>query len=84
MGRHGAAEADRLGVNDIQALSGLIGGQDFLFGDTPHGADATVFAFLAAIMAPTAETAMRDAALATPTLVAYRDRMMRRFFPDFA
>jgi hypothetical protein len=27
---------------------------------------------------------MRDAAMATPTLVAYRDRMMRRFFPDFA
>ena len=84
MGRHGAAEADRLGVKDIEALVGLIGTQDFLFGDAPHGADATVFAFLAAIMSPTAETAMHDTAMATPTLVAYRDRMMRRFFPDFA
>jgi hypothetical protein len=35
-------------------------------------------------MAPIAETAMRDAALANPALVAYRDRMLQRFFPDFA
>ena len=84
MGRHGAAEADRLGVRDIDALAGLIGDKAFLFGDTPHSADATVFAFLAAIMSPIAQTAMRDAALATPTLVAYRARMMRRFFPDYA
>ena len=84
LGRHSAAEADRLGVRDIEALAGLIGDKAFLFGDTPHSADATVFAFLAAIMSPIAETAMRDAALATPTLVAYRARMMRRFFPDYA
>ena len=73
-----------IGVRDIEALAGLIGDKAFLFGDTPHSADATVFAFLAAIMSPIAETAMRDAALATPTLVAYRARMMRRFFPDYA
>jgi glutathione S-transferase len=81
--RHSAAEADRLGARDIDALAALIGDKPFLFGDAPHGADATVFAFLASIMAPIAETAMRDAALANPALVAYRDRMMARFFPDF-
>jgi glutathione S-transferase len=82
IGRHSAAEADRLGVRDIEALAALIGDKPFLLGDAPHAADATVFAFLASIMAPIAESAMRDAALAKPSLVAYRDRMMARFFPD--
>jgi len=82
IGRHSATEADRLGVRDITALAALIGDKPFILGDAPHAADATVFAFLASIMAPMAETAMRDAALANPALVAYRDRMMARFFPD--
>lgn len=84
IGRHSAAEVDRLGVRDIEALAALIGDKPYLFGDKPCGADATVFAFLAVVMAPVAETEMRDVALATPNLVAYRDRMLREYFPDFA
>ncbi len=82
MGRHSAAELDTLGVRDIEALSTLIGDKAYLFGDKPCGADATVFAFIASALSPIAETAMRDAALAKPNLVAYRDRMMRTYFPE--
>ncbi|WP_036281823.1 glutathione S-transferase family protein [Methylocystis sp. ATCC 49242] len=81
IGRHSVAEVDVLGVRDIEALATLIGDRPYLFGENPCGADATVFAFLAAIMAPLAESPIRDAALAKPNLVAYRDRMMARYFP---
>jgi glutathione S-transferase len=84
MGRHAPAEVDTLGVRDIDALATLIGDKPYLFGDTPCGADATVFGFVASILAPMAESAIRDAALAKPNLVAYRDRMMRKYFPENA
>ncbi len=47
MGRHRPQEIDALGVRDIEALSTLLGDKPYLFGDTPRGADATVFAFVA-------------------------------------
>ncbi|MEF3366040.1 glutathione S-transferase family protein [Methylocystis sp. 9N] len=81
MGRHGAAEIEALGRRDIEALSTLIGEKPYLFGDAPCGADATVFAFVASVLSPMAESVIRDAALAKPNLVAYRDRMMRSYFP---
>lgn len=82
IGRHSASEIAALGVRDIEALSALIGDKPYLFGDEPCGADATVFAFLAAVMSPLLETAYRDAALEKPNLVAYRDRMMAQYFVD--
>jgi glutathione S-transferase len=84
MGRHTADEVEALGVRDIDALATLIGDKPYLFGDTPCGADATVFGFVASILAPMAESAIRDAALAKPNLVAYRDRMMQKYFPENA
>lgn len=82
LGRHSPAEIAALGVRDIEALAALIGDKPYLCGEEPCGADATVFAFIAAVMSPLSQTAYRDAALAKPNLVAYRDRMMARFFPS--
>ncbi len=82
MGRHSAREAEELGLRDIDALATILGDKPFLFGDAPCGADATAFAFIAATLAPLAESGLRDAALEKANLVAYRDRMMERYFPD--
>jgi glutathione S-transferase len=84
MGRHIAADVDALGVRDIEALATLIGDKPYLFGDAPCGADATVFAFVASALSPMAECAIRDAALAKPNLIAYRDRIMQAYFPATA
>lgn len=84
MGRHSAAEVDALGVRDVDALATLIGDKPYLFGDQPSGADATAFAFVASVLAPIAESAVRDAALAKPNLVDYRNRMLKAYFPDVA
>ena len=48
------------------------------------GADATLFAGLAAVATPHFDTPVRDALLKFPNLVAYHDRIMRRFYPAFA
>ncbi|MFO1125299.1 MAG: glutathione S-transferase family protein [Methylocystis sp.] len=84
IGRHSTAEVDELGVRDIDALATLIGDKPYLFGDAPCGADATVFGFLASVLAPMADGAVRDAAMAKPNLVAYRDRIMQAYFSKTA
>ena len=44
--RHTRAERDGLVIADLNALASLLGGKDFLMGEKPCGADATVFAFV--------------------------------------
>jgi glutathione S-transferase len=83
MGRHSAAEIAELGRRDIDALSVLLGDKPYLFGDTPCGADATAFAFIAETISPKIASPLREATLAEANLVAYRDRMLAAYFPTF-
>ena len=53
-------------------------------GDKPCGADATTFAFAAGLLCPVFEAPSRSAADEHPNLVAYRDRLMREFYPALA
>lgn len=84
LGRHSEQEIAELGVRDIEALSTLLGDKPFLFGDKPSGADATVFAFIAEILVPIADTPVRTATESKANLVAYRDRLLQTYFPQFA
>jgi glutathione S-transferase len=84
IGRHSAQEAAELGVKDVESLATLLGDKPFLFGNEPCGADATVFAFVASVLSPSWDSPIRDAATAKPNLVDYRERLMSRYFPDFA
>jgi glutathione S-transferase len=84
LGRHSQAEIARLAANSIAALATMLGDKAFVMGQEPCGADATVFAMLAGILTPHFDTPLRDAALRHPNLIAYRDRMMERFYPEAA
>jgi hypothetical protein len=53
-------------------------------GDEPCGSDAFVFGIVTSILTPPLDNALRRAMGKHATLVAYRDRMTRRFFPDLA
>jgi glutathione S-transferase len=75
-------EIDLLALRDVETLATLIGDKPFLMGDKPCAADASVFAALALLLDPASASKARDAALATPNLVAYRDRMLGRYFPE--
>lgn len=84
IGRHSNAEIVELGVTSLQALSSMLGDKPYLFGGRPVGVDATVFAILAQLMTPFFDSELRDRAEGFGNLVAYVDRMMARFYPEFA
>jgi glutathione S-transferase len=84
LGRHSPAEAAALGARSLASLSALLGERPCLFGDEPSAVDATAFAMVAAAAAPLFKGPLADAAQSDARLMAYRDRMMRRFYPDFA
>jgi len=84
LSRHSDAEAAALARKDVETLATLLGDKPFLFNDQPSGVDATVFAFIASALWAGYESPIKEAALALPNLVAYRDRLMRQYFPSFA
>jgi glutathione S-transferase len=83
MGRHSPAEVAELGARSLAAAATLLGDGPYLFGEQPCGADATLFAFAAGFLAPIFEGALPQAAREHRNLVAYRDRMMNRYYPEF-
>ncbi len=84
LGRHSPAEIAQLAAKDIASLAAILGDKPYLIGEAPCGADATAFAMLAGVLTPHFDTPLRATALDHPNLVAYRDRMMARFYPAFA
>jgi len=83
IGRHTDLEIVALAVRSLAALSALLGDKPFLFGSRPCGADATVFAVLAGILTPYFTGEIRRRAEGFGNLVAYVDRLMARFYPEF-
>ncbi len=84
IGRHGEDEIAGLGERSLRALSVLLGDKPYLFGHTPSGVDATLFATLAAVTTPFFASPLRDRAEALPNLTAYVARGMARHYPGFA
>ena len=82
-GRHSLAEITELADLSYTALAELIGSKPYLLGKEFCGADASVFAHLACIMTPHFSSSIRDAACQYEVLVAYRDRLMAEFYPEF-
>ncbi|WP_363348034.1 glutathione S-transferase family protein [Methylocystis echinoides] len=80
--RFSASELALLGARDVEALATLLGDKPFLFGERPCAADASAFGMLAVLMDPATNSPTRDAALSKPNLVAYRDRIMGRYFEE--
>lgn len=83
LGRHRDDEIEELGARSLSALSTLLAGKPYLFGDAPCGADATAFGMAASILTPFFDSPLRKRAESHVNLVTYRDRMMRQYYPDF-
>ncbi|HEY5339230.1 MAG TPA: glutathione S-transferase family protein [Rhizomicrobium sp.] len=84
LGKHSDAEIAELGGRSLDALSAFLGDKPYLMGETPCGADATVFGFTAGALTPFFTGALRQHAEGHANLIAYRDRMMKQYFPNFA
>lgn len=83
LGRHSMAECEKITIAGIQAVSDFLGSKPYLMGEEPCGADATVFSFVAGMLCPLFDGPIYRATLARGNLVAYRDRGMARWYPDF-
>lgn len=83
VGRHTEEEIAMLARRSFDALELFIGDKPYLMGEEPCGADAFVFATLAAAMTPFFDTPVREDAISRPRLVVYVSRMMDRFYPEF-
>lgn len=84
LGRHSPEEAAQIGRKGVDTLATLLGDTPYLFGERAGGADATLFAFVAALLYKGYDSPLRTAAEQYPNLVRYRDRMMQQYFPKFA
>ena len=84
LGRHAPEEDVDLAVRSLFALSVQIGDKPFLMGDTACGADATAFGVLAGILTPFFDSQLRQRTEQFTNLTAYVDRMMLRYYPEFA
>jgi glutathione S-transferase len=80
MGRNSPEEIEQLAIRDLDAVAAILGEKPFLMGELPCSADAAVFGMLAAILTPTLDSRVIDAAHQRPGLVNYRDRLMARWF----
>jgi glutathione S-transferase len=78
-----AAEIDRLGAEDINALAQLLGEQPYFGGAQLREIDLVAIAFLANVLRPPLHSALRRRAQTKSNLVAYTDRVMHEVFPDF-
>jgi glutathione S-transferase len=83
IGRHSTDEIAQLAARDIAALSAQLGDQPYFMGNEPTGIDATVFGFVASALCPAFKTRSRIAAESHPNLIAYNQRMMAKYYPDF-
>ncbi|HEX2592091.1 MAG TPA: glutathione S-transferase family protein [Rhizomicrobium sp.] len=83
IGRHSEAEIAGLAIRSITSLAILLGDNGYMMGDEPSAVDAVAFGTVAAILTPHFDTPLRDAALAHPNLVAYCERMMAQYYPQF-
>jgi glutathione S-transferase len=72
-----------LAMRSLAALAELLGEDPYLFGRRPCAADAAVFPVLARLMSPGADAVLRRRAESFGALVAYVDRLMARYYPDF-
>lgn len=81
LGRHSNAEIALLANRAIDALSAVLGDKPYLLGTHRCGADATVLAFVASLLSSHFATPLRTHAEKHNNLTAYRDRLMREFYP---
>jgi glutathione S-transferase len=84
LGRHAPDDDLDLALRSLLALSVQLGEKPYLMGERPCGADATAFGALAGILTPFFDSKLRQRAEALVNLTDYVDRMMARYYPDFA
>ena len=80
MGRHTREEIVQFSKNDLTSLSVLLGDKPFFMGDVPSSIDASAYAFIAQQYGVPWEGPTKAHAKSLKNLVAYCDRMKKKFW----
>jgi glutathione S-transferase len=80
IGRHSDDELNELTARLLQSVSGMLEGNEYLTGQTTCGADATTYAFMLSALCPHFDNPMRSKAESLPNIVAYCERMTKKFY----
>ncbi len=83
IGRHNADEIFHLGQIDLDALSAFLDEKPYFMGDKPTSLDTSAFGILINTICGPIESPIKDYGLSKKNLLAYCDRMMVEFFPEF-
>ncbi len=84
MGRHGPEEIRTLGMRSINAMADFLADKPFFMGREPTGIDATMFAFVCAVLCPYFDSRLRGAAERRDNLRNYVGRMAARYYPGLS
>jgi len=82
IGRHDRSDILAFAMEDLEALSVLLGTKPFMFGNTPTSVDASVFGALENIINSTETSDLQDGARRFENLVQYCDRFRDEVFGD--
>ncbi|WP_095011655.1 glutathione S-transferase family protein [Tsuneonella mangrovi] len=83
MGLHSPEEIAEIASKDISALAGLLGENDWFFGNAPGLTDATVYSLLANIAFVPFSSPMKSMIAEHSNLTAFLDRFRSRFYPEW-
>jgi glutathione S-transferase len=75
IGRYTAQEIYQAGIDDLSAITALLGANNFIFGNTLHALDACCYGFLANILFFNIATPLREFIINTPSLNNYIKRI---------
>ncbi|MDJ0719313.1 MAG: glutathione S-transferase N-terminal domain-containing protein [Prochloraceae cyanobacterium] len=84
LGRHSREEQVVLVSKSSEMLAVLLGDRPYFGGDEPCGYDATLFSFISGMTIDLFESPFRPLFLSKSNLIEYRNRMMTRYYPEFA
>jgi glutathione S-transferase len=82
--RHSHEQIVESALRDWRAVLTVMSEGPFFFGEQPSGIDAVVFGALATSLLTPIDTPIRDFLRSQRGLAAYADRMLARYFPEFA
>ncbi len=85
MSRHTTQEVEQMGIEDLKALSTLLGSKPFMMGNAPTELDAVVFGFMCMVLycSPKSSPYRQKAEKDLKNLVEHTDRMIAKYWPDW-
>jgi glutathione S-transferase len=85
LGRHSNVEIIELFSRGVSSIAALLGEKPYMMGNSISSVDATVFGIIAGALTPIySDSPLFASVTQHPNLMAYRDRLMKQYFPDFA